>query len=182
METRSHGRRMDGRSTRRALAGGPSQGGLTQWRQTKANVQKSKPKGLLVALIRSQRVRGRTVRSYRRGRSAGGVRRGVPRRRVWGMILRTFCAILASCKPRAEAHSQAADLRCQGRAHFPSLRAHNPILPASIHRDHAGEILENPSLAVRSDRKTTPGATRAQSCLGRHQTPRAKARESERVN
>jgi hypothetical protein len=35
----------------------------------------------------------------------------------------------------------------------------NPILPGAIHRDHAGENLENLALAARNNAKLFPGRT-----------------------
>jgi hypothetical protein len=54
-------------------------------------------------------------------------------------------------------------LQCASRKWFSRLCVlMNPILPGAIHRDHAGEMFENTSLAVPRDPPITPEPRKSQ--------------------
>jgi hypothetical protein len=40
----------------------------------------------------------------------------------------------------------------------------NPVLPEAIHRDHAGEMLENPTLVARNNLEIAPDIYKSQTC------------------
>jgi hypothetical protein len=176
METRRHGREMDGWTTQGALRYRPLESGVIRGRRTKANVLRNRSSGLLVAAGQLQRACGRPFRNCRRGRSVLGVSSKVLRRRTGEGNFRSARATHAAKEPGTEARCHATECHRQGRAHFPSLRAHNPILPGAIHRILPAKYLK--LLSCSSERsKTSPCATRVQSCWDNARTPMVKTRD-----
>jgi len=145
MESRENGRGENERITDEAIEGRPVRGSLPQGRRAGAK----RPNVLLVAVILWQSAgSGYDRQQCRTNHRIKGMCGENPPGWICVRLLCPVCAIVTKGDPRAAPRAPATVTGQQIGAAIPSLRTHKPILPGAILRDHAGEILENRTLAA----------------------------------